>query len=524
MKDRLPDGLTYADSATPFEYNYTDGTYYYWNFTGVQPQTSIEITFVADVEDCGDYNNTVEVIGSYEDYEVHDEDYAVVHVPCECEPGVSVDKKIWDEETGSWVDDLLVDEYPVDVRFNITIENIGTCDLINITVEDTLECGLGGARNFSIEPDDVGAGYIVWYFDGPLASSEKIFIEFEATALTNTANNVTVKANSSDDETQVSDSDTVTISLSQGAPVLSFSPSSYDFGSMMAGGTGSTTFEIWNNGGGQLNYTLSETCDWVSVSPLSGNSSGEHDVITVSIDTTDLSEGTLYTCDVSISSNGGSGTFTVQVYIMEEQQPIPPTVEIVKPEKNKLYFRDKPVIRILRTIIIGPVTIEANATDDGYIWKVEFFIDDTLKYTDYSAPYSWLWNETVFGKHTIKVKAYDDDGLTAEDELNVTIFNFGFGSVEEKGTVKGKVTEAGKMIKKGIPGVLVTASDGSNTTTGKIPFISRGKYSLQLSPGVYDITFEADGYVTYVEEDVEVTAGDTITLDIELEPACEGCE
>ncbi|HHH79652.1 MAG TPA: carboxypeptidase regulatory-like domain-containing protein [Thermoplasmatales archaeon] len=273
-----------------------------------------------------------------------------------------------------------------------------------------------------------------------------------------------------------------------------------------------------------MNYTLSESCDWVSVSPLSGNSSGEHDTITVSVDTTGLSEGTLYTCEIFISSNDGTGTFTVQLYVMEGQQPIPPTVEIVKPEKNKLYFRDKPIVRILRTLIIGPVTIQANATDeDGYIWKVDFFIDDTLKYTDYSAPYSWLWNETAFGKHTIKVRAYDNDGLTAEETLNVTIFNFGFGSVEEKGVVKGKVTEAGKMIKKGIPGVLVTASDGTNTTTGKIPLINRGKYSLQLTPGIYDITFEADGYVPYTEENVEVTAGDTVNLDVQLEPACEGC-
>ena len=292
---------------------------------------------------------------------------------------------------------------------------------------------------------------------------------------------------------------------------------------MYAGETGSTTFEIWNNGTGQLDYTLSENCDWVTVSPESGSSSGEHDVITVSINTSGLSEG-LHTCSVSISSNSGSGTFTVTVTIISAP-PLPPSVEIIKPEKNILYLWDHPIIRVMRTFIIGSITVEANASDDdGYIWKVEFIIDNETKYTDFTEPYSWIWNELAFGRYVIKVRAYDNVGLTAEDEVNVTIFNLGLRSLEEKGVVKGKVTEAGKILGIGIPDVVVTASDGSNTTTGRIPLVNRGKYSLPLPPGIYDITFEAEGYASYTEEDVEVTAGDTIYVDVELEPIREGYE
>ena len=102
---------------------------------------------------------------------------------------------------------------------------------------------------------------------------------------------------------------------------LSYSPASHDFCDMCEGVTDSTTFEIWNSGTGTLTYTLSETCGWVDVNPKSGSSTGEHDTITVDIDTTGLSEGP-HTCDISIGSNGGSGTFTVTVNVV----PCPETV------------------------------------------------------------------------------------------------------------------------------------------------------------------------------------------------------
>nr|MDO8082658.1 C39 family peptidase [Candidatus Freyarchaeota archaeon] len=98
-------------------------------------------------------------------------------------------------------------------------------------------------------------------------------------------------------------------------PVLSYSPAYHNFGDRYEGATDSTTFEIWNSGGQTLTYSLSESSGWVTVRPTSGSSTGEHDTITVDIDTTGLSEGS-HSCDISISSNGGSGTFTVTVNVV----------------------------------------------------------------------------------------------------------------------------------------------------------------------------------------------------------------
>jgi hypothetical protein len=84
---------------------------------------------------------------------------------------------------------------------------------------------------------------------------------------------------------------------------LGLDPDGLDFGDMLESQTADQTFEIWNDGGGVLYYDFSWG-DWIAdVYPSSGSSSGEHDVITVSIDTTDLSLGE-HTCYISIDYDG----------------------------------------------------------------------------------------------------------------------------------------------------------------------------------------------------------------------------
>jgi hypothetical protein len=107
----------------------------------------------------------------------------------------------------------------------------------------------------------------------------------------------------------------------QDISVLSYTPKSYNFGNMVAGQTNSNTFEIWNDRTGMLSYSISESCNWVTVTPTSGSSIGEHDRIIVSIDTSGLSPGS-YNCPVGIRSNGGSGKFTVYVTVIEPAKPV----------------------------------------------------------------------------------------------------------------------------------------------------------------------------------------------------------
>lgn len=75
-----------------------------------------------------------------------------------------------------------------------------------------------------------------------------------------------------------------------------------------------------------------------------------------------------------------------------------------------------------------PVLITAIDPEDGALDKIEYYVDDSLKYTDnspdaMSPASSWNWDTTAYsnGGHTLKVIGYDSQGLTAEDQIDVTV-------------------------------------------------------------------------------------------------------
>ena len=84
-------------------------------------------------------------------------------------------------------------------------------------------------------------------------------------------------------------------------------------------------FEVWNSGdpGSTLNYTITENCDWLSVYPPSGNSTGEHDNITVTVDFSSFDSGETKTCIITIDGAGDTKTVTVTA-TTEEAPSIPP--------------------------------------------------------------------------------------------------------------------------------------------------------------------------------------------------------
>lgn len=68
------------------------------------------------------------------------------------------------------------------------------------------------------------------------------------------------------------------------------------------------------------------------------------------------------------------------------------------------------------------ITVDATATDPGGVSKVEFYIDNVLKFSDTFAPYSYAWDVTAVpdGNHTIKVIAYDTANHTSVDTRSIS--------------------------------------------------------------------------------------------------------
>jgi len=89
---------------------------------------------------------------------------------------------------------------------------------------------------------------------------------------------------------------------------------------------------------------------------------------------------------------------------------------ITQPEEGYLYIAGRKIAKIGETIIIGKM----NVSVAGKFNRVEFYLDNELKYTDYSYPYTWEISPSI-GKHVIKVKMYYED-RNLQDGINAFLF------------------------------------------------------------------------------------------------------
>lgn len=96
---------------------------------------------------------------------------------------------------------------------------------------------------------------------------------------------------------------------------LYFEPESYDFGQKFQGEVYETSFEIWNSGAEPLYYNLTWDEPCIDVTPSSGVSLGERDLITVSLDLVEAPLGTI-TEEIVIETNNNSGIFTVTAEVV----------------------------------------------------------------------------------------------------------------------------------------------------------------------------------------------------------------
>jgi hypothetical protein len=110
---------------------------------------------------------------------------------------------------------------------------------------------------------------------------------------------------------------------------------------------------------------------------------------------------------------------TITAHFIQYVDTTPPTIEITKPI-NALYFFDTEFSARESPFIIQMLTVTANASDtETDIEKVEFYINDGMRFVDSYAPYEFLWTEIISGQYTIKVIAYDNAGNSADTEISV---------------------------------------------------------------------------------------------------------
>ena len=97
-----------------------------------------------------------------------------------------------------------------------------------------------------------------------------------------------------------------------------------------------------------------------------------------------------------------------------------PKIEIIKPKNGYLYRYGEQKFRFIDTLILGNISVEAEVKSlNQTVEKVEFYLDNELKFTDTEEPYIWLLDGGPILRHTIQVKAYYDEIGILEDSLKV---------------------------------------------------------------------------------------------------------
>lgn len=90
---------------------------------------------------------------------------------------------------------------------------------------------------------------------------------------------------------------------------------------------------------------------------------------------------------------------------------VAPTVDITAP--------------VASATVSNAVTVNANASDNVGVNKVEFYVNGALKATDTTSPYSYNWDSKTSGNGSasLMAKAYDAAGNSSSDTVQVTVAN-----------------------------------------------------------------------------------------------------
>jgi len=144
-------------------------------------------------------------------------------------------------------------------------------------------------------------------------------------------------------------------------PVISISAWEFDFiGFQNAQNPPEQILEIHNGGAGEINWTIAEDCDWLTINPQSGSSAGESVQVSLSADISGLARGA-YSCELAILDDNAINsprTFRVNLRVfIEGQLYVPSEYETIQAAINAAEQAD--------TIVISPGTYTENITMNG---------------------------------------------------------------------------------------------------------------------------------------------------------------
>jgi hypothetical protein len=140
----------------------------------------------------------------------------------------------------------------------------------------------------------------------------------------------------------------------------------------------------------------------------------------------------------------------------------------------------------------GIVEVSADAWDNVGVERTEFYLDDVLVFTDYSPPFVFSVDTSVYenGVHMLEVVAKDDSGQSMTETRSIEIIN-----VEDKDAPKVELTSPTQDEElEGVVQVTATLSDdvGLAYVFFKVEGQSEGFKGLPSNPKTTSVTFDWD--------------------------------
>jgi outer membrane protein assembly factor BamB len=98
-------------------------------------------------------------------------------------------------------------------------------------------------------------------------------------------------------------------------------------------------------------------------------------------------------------------------------------VNITRP-KPGIYLANIRILPFRSPLIIGKILVQAEVQFENisHVNRVEFTVDDIVKFVDTERPYEWRWDQRSFGRHVLKATAYMADATISDTSSVFRLF------------------------------------------------------------------------------------------------------
>jgi uncharacterized repeat protein (TIGR01451 family) len=149
---------------------------------------------------------------------------------------------------------------------------------------------------------------------------------------------------------------------------------------------------------------------------------GDGNVSTIHYPTHAYANKGIFTVRLNVTDERNISAIDTVIVTITEPDSTPPVIDIESPI-NAIYLRGRPVFPFFKPLVFGPLEINITAEDDETeVTRIELYINNQLMQNRSDDSLIYEWDETVFGRQTLTIKAFNSAGYVEIEEKIVWKF------------------------------------------------------------------------------------------------------